>query len=380
MRVLSLTNTFPTLDQIYSGSFIHRQAMVLNKRDIEISVLHLDMRSIRKKRRYGFYKYQIENVDVYRCSFPCGPIPFVLEELYKRCLLFSVKKICEEIGHIDLIHAHFTVMGSCAAIVKKKLGIPIILTEHSSALIEKEITRKTIRQCTYAYKYADKIIAVGSNLAKHMKEYTQKKIAIVPNVLSKEFTIREKVDRNDQEFRYVSVVGKAMPDKRLNVLMSAFGKVIRKYPQSRLWIIGEGEIIEGLVRDSKNAGYSEEVKFLGVMSNETISEVYQNCDCFVLPSIKETFGMVYVEAAGCGLPIIGCFSGGTNDIITKKNGLFAKNDDIGSLESAMEYIMLHKDEYCSEEISAEVHQKFGEEKIASQLIKLYQEILAGGCE
>lgn len=377
MRVLILTHIYPTLDKAYAGSFIHRQVMALNKKDIEVIVLHLDMRSIRQKRRYGFYKCQMENVDIYRCSFPCGPIPYVLEKIYKRCILYSVKRILEEVGNIDLIHAHFTMMGYCGRIIKQKYNIPIVLTEHASAVIERKIKRKTIIQCISAYKYADKIIAVGSNLAEHMKKYTQKEIVVIPNILSKEFSIKKSANRDDKEFRYISVVGKAQPDKRLNILMEAFYSLIIKYPQSRLWIVGEGKIIENLIKEREYAGYSEQIKFLGIMNNEAMPDIYQKCDCFVLPSIKETFGMVYIEAAGCGIPIIGCFSGGTNDIITKQNGVLAQNDDVNSLENAMEYILLHNNEYIPEKISAEAHKKFGEEKIACQLIELYQGVIIG---
>ena len=380
MKILILSNVYPTKDMPYAGSFIHRQVKALKTladRNLEVIVLHLDMRSARKKRRYGFYKNIIDDVNVYTCSVPCGPIPNILEIVYEKSAVFSLKKIMEIEGTIDVIHAHFTIMGCCAAVIKEKFHIPIVLTEHSSALIEQSAEKSTIRQCKRAYKSADKLVAVGSNLAKHMRAFTEKEILIIPNVLPQMFKEGDICKGENREFRFISVVGMATKDKKLDLLLQAFYDLSFKYSNICLWVVGEGSIIESLKKECAPMKCNKRIRFLGTVNNEKLPDVYRKCNCFVLPSVKETFGMVYIEAAGCGLPIIGCHSGGTDDIIVKENGLLAKNNDLRSLEKAMEHVVTHFYEFDSKQISADVHRRFGEKSISERLVRLYETVRTG---
>ena len=52
-----------------------------------------------------------------------------------------------------------------------------------------------------------------------------------------------------------------------------------------------------------------------------IVKVYEECDCFVLPSAGETFGVVYVEAMAAGLPVIATRCGGPEDFVNEDNGI-----------------------------------------------------------
>lgn len=374
MKVLILTNVYPTKDVPYAGSFIQRQVKALADSKLDVVVLHLDMRSARKKREYGFYKKVIDGINIYTCSIPCGPIPYILEKVYEKSVLYSLKRIMKEEGKIDIIHAHFTIMGCFAVVIKQKYGIPVVLTEHSSALIEDTVGSSVVFQCKRAYKSVDKLIAVGSNLARHMKAYTDKEIQVIPNVLSKMFKKGDVVKRDDEEFRFISVVGKATEDKKIDLLVQAFNNLLSNYSNVRLWIVGEGKIIDSLKKESFRLNCNKEIRFLGTVSNESLPDIYQKCDCFVLPSVKETFGMVYIEAAGCGLPIIGCHSGGTEDIIVKENGLLAENNDLNSLERSMEYILVHFEEFDLKWISLDAHERFGEKRVSEQLIDVYKTI------
>ena len=62
----------------------------------------------------------------------------------------------------------------------------------------------------------------------------------------------------------------------------------------------------------------DRVQFLGIIDNYKLLDLMKKCNCFVLSSVVKTFGVVYIEAAGCGLPVIAAESGGTYDIVNEK--------------------------------------------------------------
>ena len=101
----------------------------------------------------------------------------------------------------------------------------------------------------------------------------------------------------------------------------------------------------------------------------------QQCDCFVLPSRYETFGVVYIEAMACGKPVIAVKNGGPDDFVNDFNGILIESEDIEALADAMNYIALNYKHYDSYEISGYVRNQFSEETIAKKLETVYKEIL-----
>ena len=98
-------------------------------------------------------------------------------------------------------------------------------------------------------------------------------------------------------------------------------------------------------------------------------------DAFVLASRRETFGVVYIEAMAAGLPVIATRCGGPEDFVTEENGILIPVDDAAALTDAMEHMMLHRREYDSASISADIRRKFAPETIAARLTDIYKTVL-----
>mgnify|MGYP003503500790 CR=1 FL=1 len=82
-------------------------------------------------------------------------------------------------------------------------------------------------------------------------------------------------------------------------------------------------------------GKNEQIIFLGALSRDDVAKWMNKCDCFVLPSRYETFGVVYIEALASGRPVIGALNGGAEDIINNLNGYLVPIDDIDKLAEKM---------------------------------------------
>lgn len=93
----------------------------------------LDLRSVRRVRKWGFSSFERDGVQVRVLSIPLGNIPkkifypigeWGLKMLYRRAV--------REFGRPDVLHAHFTDYAYLAAELKKQEHVPLVVTEHSS--------------------------------------------------------------------------------------------------------------------------------------------------------------------------------------------------------------------------------------------------------
>ena len=96
----------------------------------------------------------------------------------------------------------------------------------------------------------------------------------------------------------------------------------------------------------------------------------------MLASRSETFGVAYIEAMAAGLPVIATRCGGPEDFVTEENGILISVDDVQALTDAMEYMILHRNEYDSTKISENTRRQFAPETIAAQLTEIYKEVLS----
>ena len=109
----------------------------------------------------------------------------------------------------------------------------------------------------------------------------------------------------------VVAIGRLAPDKNFVGLMRAFAGV--KTPGARLRILGEGRMRGALLALRRELGLEDRVDLPGFAPDVAAHLV--EARCFVLSSLKETFGLACVEALACGLPCIVTACGGPQEII-----------------------------------------------------------------
>ena len=117
------------------------------------------------------------------------------------------------------------------------------------------------------------------------------------------------------------------------------------------------------------------VVMMGQMTRDKIAEILSASDCFVLPSKLETFGVVYIEAMACGLPIIATKCGGPDSFVNEDNGVLIPVDDEGALISAFREMAANIDRYNKKEIASMASDNFSPEVIANKLINIYTTLL-----
>jgi glycosyltransferase involved in cell wall biosynthesis len=101
-------------------------------------------------------------------------------------------------------------------------------------------------------------------------------------------------------------VGRLVEKKGLKYLLEAMPNILQRFPQAHLMVVGDGPSRLEFEKLSLNLGLDTRVRFLGALKNEELPAVYQQAAVVVFPSVvsrdgdQEGFGLVLVEALGCG--------------------------------------------------------------------------------
>jgi phosphatidyl-myo-inositol dimannoside synthase len=103
--------------------------------------------------------------------------------------------------------------------------------------------------------------------------------------------------------------------KNIDLVVRAMPEVIRQVPGAFYVIVGEGADRPRLEALARQHGVAERVFFTGRVSDSDLSAYHQTSDLFVLPSLKEGFGIVFLEAMYYGKACIGAHAGGIPEVI-----------------------------------------------------------------
>lgn len=132
------------------------------------------------------------------------------------------------------------------------------------------------------------------------------------------------------EVRNFIYVGRLAPEKNLEMLISVFNS----FPHLTLTIIGFGPMEAQL-----KAIAGKNILFTGAIPNKELGTYYQQADCFILPSIREPWGLVVEEALNNGCPVIVSDKVGCNeDLVTDETGIVFQYDKPTSLAEAIKKI------------------------------------------
>lgn len=110
-------------------------------------------------------------------------------------------------------------------------------------------------------------------------------------------------------------------------------------------VVGEGSDRSRLERLAKELGIDERVDFLGAVSTSDLHFCFQHCDVFLMPSTQEGFGIVFLEAAAYGKPVIGARSGGVPEVVADgETGILVHPGDDKGLTEAIGRLLARPDE------------------------------------
>ncbi len=375
MYICVISRGYPSDAYKMNGIFEYDQAKALAGAGMKVVMAVVDLRSFRRKRKWGLEHFTRDGVEIYAMNVPVGRCPSGLLHWFGVRALRRLAKIIEkEQGRPDILHSHFTDISRIAADWAQRERIPLIVTEHNSKMNEQEVPPSLQKTARHAYACADQVIAVGSGLAANIRRLTGVEAVVIGNVVDAgPFVKGRSTQAAGSPFRFVST-GSLIHRKGMDLLLECFTSFYKKHPDSCLDICGDGPLRPELSQYIAEHGLEGCVALKGMCSREQMAAVYQESAAFVLPSRVETFGVVYIEAMAAGLPVIATRCLGPEDFVTPENGLLIPVDDKDALVNAMEYMYAHAASYDRRKISDNIVRRFSPETIAGQLESLYQTV------
>jgi 1,4-alpha-glucan branching enzyme len=154
----------------------------------------------------------------------------------------------------------------------------------------------------------------------------------------------------------VTFVGRLVPEKGVDVLIQAVADLRLHFPKVIVNIIGDGPLRHELEQQVVNLELSTNVQFIGQLDRVDVNNVLMTSKILVLPSRKESFGIVLLEAANAGCAVVATSTGGIPSIIESgRNGILVEKDS--SVELAQCLRKLLSEESTRLELVREFHER-----------------------
>ena len=304
MHILILPSGYPTKDEPLRSIFFKEQAIALKERGHKVGVIYSETRRITNINYNNFKEnhFQVtynneDNVNTIRLHGwnILMMRNFLGVNLWVKQTVSLYKKYVKQYGKPDIIHVHCGLYGGLAAkIIKDKYNIPYVVTEHSSLILNDLLNNYNKNVLKEAYNNAGKLISVGEKLKEAMKAYTNNEITVIPNIVNTDgFKVNK--DKKYNKFKFLTVAN-LKKNKRVDLVIDAFKIIKEKYNNIELYIGGDGEEKSNLQEMINKYNLNNNIILLGAISRNDLPKVMSDSDCFVLPSMYETFGVVYIEA------------------------------------------------------------------------------------
>lgn len=155
--------------------------------------------------------------------------------------------------------------------------------------------------------------------------------------------IREKYHLPTAKTPLVLYVGRIDPEKSIENVFRAFAQVLPKVPDAEFFLAGEGIARAELKKLAQTLGITEHIHFLGKVMPPDLMDIYRAGWLFATASETETQGIVLIEAAATGLPLVAVDAGAVREVCQdQKNGFLCKPGDTAAMSRAIAKLLTEK--------------------------------------
>ena len=316
-----------------------------------------------------------EEINIYTLgydSFTVNKLNKFLSSLHKAKLIFKLRKKIKKLNP-SLIVAFMSDIVRIVVIAAKGLGIKIIGSERSNPLV---YSSNQFKKYSKAYRCCDSIVFQTKRAAQMFQNDIQEKSVVIANPC---IPRGNEIKPYDGERRKVIIsAGRLCKQKRFDVLIYAFIKVLDKYPEYKLEIFGEGPERDKLEEIIKNHNLQNSIILKGA-SKDVFRYAY-DATAFVLSSDHEGIPNVLIEALSVGLPCIStdCEPGGPRLLLDEgRRGILVPIGDVEELSRAICSYIENPDlikRYS--ELAVEIRHEFNPELIERKWLSLINNVLS----
>ncbi len=382
MKIFILPTSFPNRFNPIADIFIKEQVKALCNCGHEVVVLNVIkhpskdiLRKISKKieriSEDGYIRYSVEIK-----TFCENKFLSINGKHFRRAMMRLFKYVKEKEGIPDVLYAHFSLYAGLAGVdIKKKHGIPLMTLEHGGLLMKERIKNNQKKELRAVVSNSNCYAVVSNGLKKAIIKHlniSEKSIIVIPNMISDEFSLRQRKEKDIFTFLGVANLNKG---KRFDLLIDCFCETFSSEDKVELVIAGEGperKLLEQKILEKSRQG---QIVLKGRVTRDQTVDLYASCDCFVLLSASETFGLVYREAMATGRPIITTNHGGfSQDEWNDSFGIMVPVDNKEESKKAIRYVFENIDKYDADMISEQCIKRHAATNIVALIEQNLKEI------
>ena len=307
-------------------------------------------------------------------------------------LFFSSFKIIKR-KKIDIMHAQGFFSGIVCYLLKKITGVPYIITIQSAdfTIYHSEIKFNFIIKLqkwfeSVIYKNAAVCHAVSDDLCKHFNNQGINKCFMVPNGVETDL-FKPINDKRKKEVRenlgiktkyFVSCLSRLQEKNGTHTVVEAMHVLMQKRTDICCHIIGDGVERLRLEKMIKEYNLENNVFLVGHVLHEEVGEYIAASDVFVRPSIAEGFGIVYLEAMACDVPVVGTPVGGIVDFLKDgETGLMCEVENAKDLALKIEKL-IDDNELVKKIVNNSrkmIDEKYSWDSISRDILSLYEKTI-----
>lgn len=175
----------------------------------------------------------------------------------------------------------------------------------------------------------------------------------------------------------IGMIGRLVPEKGADLFLDAVPLILKEYPETKVWVIGDGPCLTQLRRQSRQLGLEAKVKFWGYVDNPL--DLIRSMDVVVVPSRSEGLSIVTLEAMALAKPVVAFNAGALPEVvISGVTGLLVPPFSIQALAEAV--VLLLRDDHLRTLMGnsgrLRVQEHFSAEKMIEETETVYELALA----
>jgi glycosyltransferase involved in cell wall biosynthesis len=287
----------------------------------------------------------------------------------------------------QLLNAHtlFYSTSLFSVLLKRALRVPLVTTVHlgeiktGSAFLDFAVRSYELSVGRLLMRESAAVIAVSRAVEEHLVRMgvPKEKVFVVPNGVDYDHFACAYEARAPNEFE-ILFIGRLVPNKGLHFVIEAAPGLVKRHPNVRFVVVGEGPMKAQALDAVRACGLSEHFRF--VDSVEDVREPMKTAFAMVRPSLTEGLPLTVMEAMAAGVPVVAFAVAGTPEIITDGyNGMLVPSADPGRLSEALTRLI--QDPSGARQMGERARTSMRErswDAVAGKTLEVYSRVAGGG--
>lgn len=248
----------------------------------------------------------------------------------------------------DVVHAHDWLVAHPAVTLAEYFDVPLVSTIHAteagrhSGWVAGPVSRQVHALESWLIRDSDSLITCSASMRDEIT-------TLFGPELSEISVIRNGIDTHGWPFAprrthagppELLYFGRLEYEKGVHDAIAALARIRRSHPGTTLTVAGDGTQLQFLQDQARKHRVLKATKFIGRLEHSELLELLHRADAAVLPSLYEPFGIVALEAAATGLPLVTSSAGGLGEaVIDGETGLSHAPGDVAGLTAAVRAVL-----------------------------------------